>query len=220
MEVPVYSASMGFIIRYIIIMICLVTISMLSCGKKGRGCADTTFTFQTGIQAYADKDSIRLGDTIWYEATIPTNLLDVSTKQPINYAGASNLGTVFSMQKLVGGSIADPGTTPAAADFKYLLVKGMDVSSSALERNREYVFNETNNQYLFKLGIIAQKKGTYLSAIDNPKNVYRSTDKCSKATYLISFTNTKQHLYFYQNNRPGYKIEGVELTNTYCFKVY
>lgn len=209
---------MGIEFKYcIVVFFCFVITSLTGCG---RNCAETTFTFQTGIRAYPDKDSIRVGDTIWYEATIPTNLADVATKQTVNYAGASNLGTVFSMQKLIGGSISDPGTTPAAGDFKYILVTGRDVSNSFFERNREYLFTEINNQYLFKLGIVAIKKGIYLSAIDNSRNVYRNTDKCTKASYFINFINTKQHLYLYQNNRPGYKIEGLELTNTYCFKVY
>ncbi|MEX8546060.1 MAG: hypothetical protein V5804_00535 [Mucilaginibacter sp.] len=204
----------------IVVVFYIVLTGLIGCGRKGNSCADTTFTFQTGLKAYPDKDSIRIGDTIWYETTIPVSLADIASKQVIDYSGATNLGTVFSIQKLIGGSVADPGTVPAAGDFKYILVTGRDVTNSFFERNREYLFAEVNKQYLFKLGIVAQKKGIYFSAMDNPRNVYRNTDKCTKATYLINFENTKQHLYLYQDNRPGYKIEGVELTNTYCFKVY
>ncbi len=191
------------------------------CGKLGLGCADTKFTFQTSIRAYPDKDSIRVGDTVWLESNIPVSLNDISTKNLIDYSGASNLGTVISLDRFTGGSISDPGTTYAANEFKYVLLKGKIVENNILpDRIKEYLFIEANNQYSLKVGIVAQKKGVYILGVDNSKNVFRSTDKCTKASYFINFINTKQHLYLYQNNRPGYKIEGLELTNTYCFKVY
>lgn len=192
-----------------------------SCGKNGSGCASTTYNFQTGVKAYPDRDSIHVGDTIWFESNIPTSLNDISTKQLIDYSGAGNLGTVISLDKFTGGSISDPGTKSAANEFNYVLLKGIDVQNNILpDRIKEYLFSEVGNQYFFKIGIIPKKVGTYIFGIDNPKNVYRNSNKCTKATYFINFENTNQHLYLYQKNRPGYTIEGLELTNAYCFKVY
>ncbi len=195
----------------------IITITS-SCGKTGFGCAKTTYNFKADIRAYPDRDSIRVGDTIWYEASIPTAITDIRTKHIINYSGAVNLGSDYSLQKLIGGSISDPG--PAAGDFKFILITGKDVTKSSFERSRVCLFTEINNNYIFKLGIIALKKGVYISGIGNPNNVYRENDSCTKASYAINFANTNQHLYLYQSNWPGYNIMGLELTNAYCFKVY
>ncbi|HXH99753.1 MAG TPA: hypothetical protein VNI52_05770 [Sphingobacteriaceae bacterium] len=146
---------------------------------------------------------------------------DIITKKLIDYSGAGNLGTVISLDKFTGGSISDPGTIQAANEFKYVLSKGKIIENYILpDRIKEYSFIENNNQYCLKVGIIPQRKGVYILSVGNPQNVFRNSDKCTKAKYFINFENTRQHLYLYQNNRPGYKIEGLELTNTYCFKVY
>lgn len=213
---------MGIKLNWIIASIGFyVIITSNSCGKKGVDCSNITYTFQAAVKAYPDKDSIGIGDTVWLESNIPVSLNDISTKKQIDYSGANNLGTVVSLDRFTGGSIADPGTIYAANEFKYVLLKGKIVENKILpDRIKEYLFIESNNQYSLKVGIVAQKKGIYILGFGNSKNVYRYSDKCTKAQYLINFENTKQHLYLYQNNRPGYKIEGLELTNTYCFKVY
>lgn len=207
-------------------MVTLIGLSVIlltnSCGKLRLDCANTTYTFQTGIKAYPDKDSVRVGDTIWFESTIPTSLSDIGTKKIIDYSSAGNLGTDLSLDRMTGGSISNPGTIYAANEFKYVLSKGKTVEkiSNVPDRIREYLYMETGDQYYLKVGIIPQKAGIYMLSVGNPQNVFRNSDKCTKAKYFINFENTRQHLYLYQNNRPGYKIEGLELTNTYCFKVY
>lgn len=197
-----------------------IIIATSSCGKLRLNCANTVFSFQTGIRAYPDKDSIRIGDTIWFESSIPVSLVDLATKQLIDYSGAANLGTAISVDRFIGGSVSDPGSAPALSNFNYILSNGTPVVGSFPDRVGEYLFVEKNKQYIFKIGVIAKKKGTYILGIGNSKNVYRNSDKCTKATYFINFESTNQHLYLYQKNRPGYIIEGLELTNAYCFKVY
>lgn len=191
-----------------------------ACGKLGRGCADTKFSFQTGIRAYPGLDSIHIGDTVWFEANVPTSLTDIKTNQLIDYSGAVNMGTYISLDQFTGGSIADPGTTYAAGEFKLVLLTGNESNNKLPERIRSFLFIESGKQYSLKFGIVPQKKGIYIASIGNPSGVYRKSDACTKAGYNINFINTKQHLYLYQNNRPGYVIQGLELTNTYSFKVY
>lgn len=198
---------------------CVIIVSV-SCGKLRLDCANTTYTFQAGIKAYPDRDSLSIADTIWLESTIPASLIDISTQKLIDYSGARNIGTYISLDRMTGGSISNPGTIYAAKEFKYVLSKGKAEINDLTDRIREYSFIETENKYSLKVGVIPQSKGIYILGVGNPRNVYRNTDKCTKASYLIKFENTSQHLYLYQNNRPGYKIEGLELTNIYCFKVY
>lgn len=191
-----------------------------ACGKLGRGCADTKFVFQSGIRAYPDRDSVHIGDTIWFEANVPTSLTDTKTNQVIDYSGAVNMGTYIALDRLTGGSIANPSGVYAAGEFNYVLITGQEFTNTFPQRTRNFLFTETNKQYSLKFGIVPQKKGIYFAGIGNPANVSRKSDPCTKAGYSIKFINTNQHLYFYQNDRPGYVIQGLELTNAYCFKVY
>lgn len=202
----------------------LFFISMASifstCKKGGLGCGNAVYNFKIGVRAYPDKDSIRIGDTIWFELNTPTSFEDITSGKLINYGGAANLGSAISVVKFVGGSISDPGAVYSANSFNYILVTGSQVNNPFVEGIRDYLFLESNNQYKFKLAIIPQQLGIFSLGLSNAANVYRHSDKCTKAGFEIDFENTNQHLYFLQNNRPGYVISGSELTSIYCFKVY
>ena len=189
-----------------------------SCNKLN--CTNTVYSFKIGTKAYPDRDSVHIGDTIWIEINSPTSLTDIASNKTTDYRGASNLGTAISFDIFTGGSISDPGTAYAAADFNYYLSIGNPINNSFVDRIREYSFLESNNMFRFKLAVIPKMKGIYGIGISNAVNVYRQSDKCSKANFEIDFENTNQHLYLYQNNRPGYVINDYEQKHVYCFKVY
>ena len=203
-----------------ILLITAMATTFSTCKKGGLGCANTVYNFKIGVTAYPDKDSIHIGDTLWFELNAPTSLQDNNSGKLIDYSGASNLGTAISVVKFIGGSISDPGAVYSANSFNYFLAIGNPVNNSFVEGIREYLFLENNNQYKFKLAIIPQQLGIYSLGISNAANVYRHSDPCTKAGFEIDFENTNQHLYFLQENRPGYTISGSELTSLYCFKVY
>ncbi len=206
-------------------LVILITIGVVSinstCTKDGvLGCANSVYSFKTGVQAYPDKDSILVGDTIWLEVNIPTKLIDVSTNTLVDFSDAANFGSAISFDMFIGGSISNPGISFAANNFNFFLSKGNAVINGSTERIREYLFIQSNNTYTFKLGIIPKRKGVFGIGFGNAANVYRKSDKCSKAGYEIDFENTIQHLYLYQNNRPGYDINNYENKHLYCFKVF
>ena len=204
----------------VIIVFIYATTIYSSCGKSIFGCPEESLSFHLNAKAYPDKDSIHAGDTIWIELRAPTSLKDDISGKMIDYSGASNLGNAISIDKFIGGSISNPGTSYSANSFIYILSSGSAVNNSLSERIRSYLFEENNGLYFYKLGIIPKEAGVFAFAISDATNVYRKTDKCTKAHFNITFANTDQHLYFYQNNRPGYVISDYEQTHMYCFKVY
>lgn len=208
------------LLTVVILLSIAITTTFSTCKKGGLGCANTVYNFQIGVKAYPDKDSIQIGDTIWIEINSPTSLTDLISNKLVNYSGAKNLGSAISFVRFIGGSVSNPGAVYSADDFTYYLETGKQVNNSFVEGIREYLFLENNNFFEFKLAIIPQQKGIYSIGISDAANVYRQSDKCTKAHFEIVFFNTSQHLYFLQNNRPGYVIEGSELTHLYCFKVY
>ena len=208
---------MGIKLSYIALAICFL-ILFNSCGKKF--CATTTFNFKGSTKAYPDKDSIHINDTIWIELSTPTKLKDLTTGQMVDYSGAANLGTAINFIRLNGGTISNPGSTPAANDFNLVIKEGSPVNNSHLDFVREFLFIEENNLYKFKVGVIPKKLGLYAFGLSNAANVYRNSDQCTKASFEMPFENTNQHLYLLEQSRPGYVVDGLEATNGYYFKVY
>lgn len=183
-------------------------------------CKETIYTFEIHSKAFPDSDSVSINDTIWIEVVCPTSLLDKLSQNTIDYSAAENLGTVIRFHKFIGGDILNPGVISAADDFTFVLVYGSTVQSSINpSTNREFLFNEANNIYRFKVGVIPKKTGIFSVAVLDAVNVYTKRNKCDKAGFSITFANTNQHLYFYEQNRPGYTPSEYERTHMSCFKV-
>lgn len=165
-----------------------IIITLNSCGKKG--CANTAYNFVVGVKAYPDKESIRLGDTLWFEINAPTNLTDITSNTTIDYSGAENLGSAIGF-----GRITNNITVESADTFSYITKVGVPVSNPNTTKIREFLFVQINKNYVFKLGIIPKEKGVFGVGFSNAANVYRSSDKCTKAAFKINFENTHQHYY-------------------------
>jgi hypothetical protein len=199
-----------------------IFISMVSSTCKCRtGCADLQYAFDINCRAYPDNDSFELGDTIWVEINAPTHLQDKVSGKNIDYGGAVNLGTAIDFLEIKAGTVSTPGSIPAAHNFDYYLVEGNLVTKNTYhERVKEFTFVKMSGHYSFKAGFIPQKKGEFIIAPGNAANVYRENDKCTKASFSITFKDTDQHLYLYEQSRPGYTPSVYERTHMYCFKVY
>lgn len=185
-----------------------------SCGKNGLGCANTTYNFEIGVKAYPNRDSIRVGDTVWLEINVPTTLTDISSNTVVNYSGATNLGSAIGLIKLIGKNNA----IGAANMFNYYLVKGININNPNTENTREYKFTENDNRYIFKLGIISKEKGAFKIFVSNATSVYRKNETCTKAGFEINFENTDQHLYLNKIIAPD--VDLLPGGGVYLFKVY
>jgi hypothetical protein len=206
-------------LRYLIIVIIYFSSVYSSC-RKGIGCKEIIYSFSTNIRAYPDNDSINVNDTIWIEFSSPSQLNDINSGASINFSGAANLGTSIDFLKFTGGSISNPGVIPAANDFNYNLVTGIFISDPFQpEKNRDYKFIQLGDEYKFKLGIIPKQIGVFAIGVSDAPGIYRINDNCTKAGFQITFSNTNQHLYFYEQNRFGYTPSVYEQTHMYCFKV-
>ena len=208
------------IFHVVILLVIAMATTFSTCKKGGFGCATTVYNFKIRAQAYPNNDSMHIGDTIWIKVSAPTNLTDVTSNSIVNYSGADNLGNALSFDIFTGGSISDPGTSFAAKYFNFFLKTGSIVNNPDIDRIREYLFLEENAMFKFELAVIPKSKGTFGLAISDAVNIARKSDKCTKASFAINFENIDQHLYLYQNNRPGYQINSYERTHLYCFKVY
>lgn len=189
-----------------------------SCNKRF-DCSQTDYSFEAFYKTYPDRDSLKVGDTIWLELNTPTLIKDLLNNQVIDYSGAENFGTAISYLELVSGA-NDPPPLPSANYFDNVLKTGILSSTDKPDQIRAYLFKEESGTYLFKLGVVPKKKGLFIIAPGNAANVYRKSDKCSKAGFRLTFKNTNQHLYLYEQNRPGYVLSDYDREHIYAFKVY
>ena len=206
-------------LKLLAILIFIFTATIYATCNKRLDCFNTIYSFSSSAKAYPSKDSINTFDTLWIEINEPVSLIDSASGDTVNYNNAENLGMGITIDEFMGGSINNPGTIPAANKFHFRIQLGDSIRNPFVERVREFKFLEIQNFYRFKVAIIPQQKGTYGIAISNAANVYRKNDKCTKAMFSITLTDTDQHLYFYEYNRPGYIISEYEKSHLYCVKI-
>lgn len=203
---------------YYIISIALLSI-YATCNKR-LGCHEAIYSFEANYSIRPDADSIHVGDTVWLELNTSTKLINLYTNQLVDYSGAANFGTAIGYGQLLGGGVLDPGGKPAADSFENVVVKGVSDHSLKPDQVRSFLFTEENGMYVFKLGIVPKAKGLFVIVPGNAVNVYTKKNKCVKANFSLTFKNTNQHLYLYEQSRPGYIPSEYERTHMYCFKVY
>ena len=213
---------MGTNIKITLVVAIILATTISSTCKKNLICGDKASYFFTNnhATAYPTRDSIRVGDTLVVEISMPTTLRDTLTNSLIDFSDAIGIGNSFSMDIFTGGSVSNPGSSFAANNFEYYVFNGQSINSSFPERIRNYTFNKVASTFILKVGIIAKSIGIYALAISDAPLVSRKGDNCTRASFTFLFGNTNQHLYFYQNNRPGYVISDYERQHMYCFKVY
>lgn len=198
-------------------LICLMGI-YATCNKR-YDCKQTSYSFEALYKAYPNRDSLKINDTIWLELNTSVQLKDLMSNILVDYSGAANFGTAISILELVRGE-NDPAPVPSANKFSFVVVQGAALKSIKQDQIREFQFEEKDGAYQFKLGIVPQEKGLFAFGLGNSANVYRKNDKCTKATFNLTFKDTDQHLYLYEQSRPGYAISEYERQHMYCFKVY
>ena len=191
---------MGSKIIYKAILLLFCTILIYATCKKNSDCANTVYAFSSEIKAYPDVDSINIGDTIFLELNQPIISKDVNSGVQIDYRNAANFGTAIGFAEFISPNNIN---TEVASKFNYALIRGIEQIRQDSIKFREFPFVEINQFYKFKLAVVPKFKGVFKLFVSNAANVYRIDDKCTKAGFVINFTNTNQHLYLNEVSFPG-----------------
>ena len=205
---------------YIFCVLILYLNLYAGCRKGGITCKQTVYSFEGNYKAYPDLDSIHINDTIWVDSNIPTRLKDLFNNEMVDYSGAENLGMAIGYVEFTSGNVLNPGVIAAANSFDNILIKGFTLESLNPEQTRAFRFKEEDGNYKFKLGIVPKKKGLFMISPGSAANVFRKNDKCTKAAFSLTFKETNQHLYLYEQSRPGYVLSEYDRGHLYAFKVY
>lgn len=198
--------------KVIIVLTIFFLLTKARCVKTPLDCANSKYSFELGIKAYPDKDSIDVGDTIWLEVNEPTTLKNSLTGQMINYSNTVNLGSAIGFQKAI--FIPALNFIPAAEKFGFKLIEGVETRNTNPLLFKEFLFTASYNYYSFKLAVIPKDTGIFRIVFSNANNVYRKDDGCTKAFFEINFKGTAQHRYLI----PGF-ADNTSKGGDYYFKV-
>lgn len=193
-------------------LLLFVVSSSFQCNKR-IGCAENIYSFEIGVKAYPDNETMNVGDTLWLEINEPTTLSDTRTGRSIDYSNAENLSSNLGFSKL---NESVPKWEDAADEFNYLLSEGSEIGPISPSLQREYRFAEKSGKYTLKVGIIPKSQGIFNVVFGNAANVYRTSDRCTKAAFTINFKETDQHY----NLSPFFTGGPTPVGGDYYFKVY
>ena len=187
-------------------------------------CTTAKYNLTGGISNFFPiKDSINVGDTLWFGCVIPTKLQPNRNSQPVgdsmSFSGASNVITNMNFS-----AIPKIDTLTDALDsFILIPVKGSFQVNALVPHGAVTVtFTEEESSYKLSFGIVAKKKGIYCITIID---IYQAEKKCTSASITIPISDTiNKHLYFlnavyFPGSRYEPTIPNSELTHDYCFKV-
>jgi hypothetical protein len=183
-------------------------------------CVPRQFQLSGGTaNVYPDKDSIQVGDTLWFYCSIPTNLKYNLGNNPdsenYNISGAANFGTDFLLTLPTGLNMQ----VGAMDSFSFISKIGkLQINPLAPDASQGISFAENDSDYMTSFGIIARKKGIYLLSIID---IYQGMKKCDKFSVTITMNDTDNHLHYLKDIYYGSgTIDPLTLTHSYCFKVY
>lgn len=202
------------------IVLVAVAFSLTGCPSP---CIEAVYDFQITASVRPSKDSVAVGDTIYLESYFPSKLIDTQSKVLVDYANAKSISGNIGFNDLSRinstGTQNDSSTTKY---FQYISFEGSIYNSRdipiywAVNQTR---YEEKNSQYKLKLAIIPLKKGTYMLILGNALSNGRNGSKnCEKASFAINFSNTDQHLYYYENKFGN--LSDADRRRSYCFTVY
>lgn len=198
----------------------LLSILVINSGCP-KPCIEANLSFSVNSQINPDNDSIHVGDTIYLESSFPTQLIEQSTGQLMDYSNSTGIGSTLAVSSLpIGDTIAKD----AVFDFDYISVNGIIYNDRSIPRPdgvQQLTYEETNRTYVLKVGLIPKKVGNYILALgDGLSNGRKKSRNCEKASFNITLSNTDQHFYLIEKWYPNVVIGGYGKMRVYYFKVY
>ena len=201
--------------KYLIINALIIfSVAFAGCFKN---CKEVQYQFSMEESFSPESDSIQIGDTLWLNSFHSTNFTDLMTHAQVNFDN-SNIGTNIRILKFPDSTQEVIGSV---YDFKIITKTGNEAGNDNIPtENKGYYFEEINGNYLLSIGFVPTVKGIYSISVGNSLGIVQRKGGCEKASMEIINANLNNHLYYYQNFRPGYEISSYEKTHMYCFKVY
>jgi hypothetical protein len=172
----------------IFLMIGLYSCKRLLCSNQ------VQYLFYRGnTSVYPNNDSVNVGDTIWFNSTIPEKLKWVTVNGDSvteDFSNASDMVTNLNMSELIGQN----DFRGAVDSFEFLPLKGEInpiPATPGLGKAAQYA--KISSSYVCSFAIVPKKKGIYLIQI---LDIFKATKKCTNASVQIVYSGDDQHLHY------------------------
>jgi hypothetical protein len=196
-----------------------MTIAFVAISSCHKLCIPAQYDSTGGVATLSpDLDSIRVEDTLWFNSNIPTEVRyfqGASDSGTYNLSGAKNVATDIHLTSLLGVN-----NSPGVIDsFIFLPEKGnIIINPQVPSAGKTITYTEENGNYIFKLGLIAMKKGIYCFTIID---IYQAMKGCDKISVTVVMNNSDSHLHYLGDIfYGGGSLFPIDITHSYCFKVY
>jgi hypothetical protein len=198
------------LIAFIMIFSIELAVTIGSCGKP---CHEPDHNFRIFDSFFPEKDSIKIGDTLFFTCIILKMETDIDTHVLINFSNLDNLGN-----NLIVSDISKFNQQRNAADsFSFFNVYGEIYSDQYSAKQLK--FEESDTSYSLKVGLIALKAGRYIFTLPDAPGIYRKGHlKCGRGNFEILNSNVDKHLYLFENIWG--QLSTYDSLHSYCIKVY
>lgn len=184
-------------------------------------CIEANYSFNVNAQITPDTDSVHVGDTVFLISNFSSKLKDEMSGDSITYSNSDGIGSDLSILKLATGVY--PGQD-AVKKFGFISILGRiynDPNIPSPNRVQQLTYEEDNNKYQLKIGIIPKETGLYYLGVDNGLSIGRkSIHSCEKAAFSISLNNTNQHLEYFSEWNSSNSLTTYEHQRVYFLRVY
>lgn len=204
------------IIYYAVLLIGIT----IMCNRCRHPCPmEVSYNFNASLDIRSGREYVRIGDTIFFESIVPSEMRNTSDNALINFSGSKNFGSTLRIGRLVHDSAT---IIDAVAWFDYYPIEGKIFTSNnnAPDRVKQLLYNEKDDSFILKFGLIPKDTGIFLVAVSDAINVTRNKGKCERANIEITITNRNKHLDYLQDlYYQDHPMAETDKTHAYCFVV-
>lgn len=155
-----------------------------------------------------NKDSLRIGDTLYYTAKVPYKLASTNGFNMVDFSGASNVITEVDINYVLDLQKGVPS-------FSYFPIAGSySIPTDSTKIEIKYVANDSS--YDFRLGIVCKKRGIYFL---NGLYIASAERKCATANIDVLMSVEDPHFHYFYDVRPNQPLSSIEETHLYAFEV-
>ena len=189
--------------KIIICFILLITLSQCTSCDPLAGDNGPVYNFFISVSISPSSDTINVGDTLYFISTFPSHLTDAKTGKIINYSNSQPIVSSIGFNDFTKfGTLTDSCTTK---DFLYFPIEGDVYNDKTLPvywNSNQIRFEEKNENYNLKIGIIPSRKGMYYFGISDPYSnglIGTKDYNVNSANFFITFAHTNQHLHYFED---------------------
>ncbi|GAB4328379.1 MAG: hypothetical protein OHK0038_02250 [Flammeovirgaceae bacterium] len=148
--------AMNKIIKLIAVLASLFVLT--ACPDFEDHCSSEIYDFSMPIQLKVSKDTLNIGDTLWFESSFSSTVRDTLLKKDIYYPNGEIQITFYMVEYQLSDNSNNKLIDALPSFHKVVNKEGANSSFARIS----YYYDPLNELYEFRVGYVAKKKGEFL----------------------------------------------------------